>query len=233
MSSLRLAAGAAALLGLSGVASAAEGCAPGAECYRKVVQGPVYGVAAVPVLVRPGRTVAHTVPARFATMPHEVTRRPAHTVARVTPAEYSTVAETVLIAPAHRKWSVTVDAHGREVGCWVTVPARTAIRHRTVMTRAPETYRGAVPAVTAVRHRAVMVAPPSVVHETLPPVVVTHHRRVLVQPATATWQPLSGGRCADCRDPADPYGGRYGKIGDPGLLGAYGPFGPGGLFADH
>lgn len=113
-------------------------------CYRHVVTPPVYGTVAETVMVRAPRTVAHTIPGA-----------------------YETVAEKVLVAPPRKVWQVTRDAYGQLVGCWVVVPARYAVRHRTVMVRAPQ-----------------------LVHETIPPVYATRHREVLVRPASAGWQPI-------------------------------------------
>jgi hypothetical protein len=134
-----------ALAGLALSASAAlAGGAPCTTCYQKVVHPPVYGVEHERVMVRAPRT--HT---------------------QVIPAEYATVSETVQVAPAHRVWQVTRDAHGREVGCWVTVPARYATRHRQVLVRAEQIVPVAIPAVYG-----------------------TVARKVLVEPARAAWEPL-------------------------------------------
>ncbi len=38
-----------------------------------------------------------------------------------------------MVHPARKVWQVTRDGWGREVGCWVTVPAQYATQHRQVM----------------------------------------------------------------------------------------------------
>jgi hypothetical protein len=73
-----------------------------------------------------------------------------------------------MISPPRKEWMVTRDAFGNAVGCWVVVPAQYAVRHRTVMVRAPQ-----------------------VVHETVPPVYASHRRTVMVQPGTSGWQPMA------------------------------------------
>ncbi|MGY2047213.1 hypothetical protein [Methylobacterium sp. JK268] len=121
------------------------GCAS-ADCYRYVTTPPVYDTVAEQVMVRPARTITH-----------------------VTPPVYDTVAEQVLVSPPRRVWQTSYDASGALVGCWVTTPARYAVRHRRVLVRAPE-----------------------VVPEVIPPAYATYQRRVLVSPARAGWVPAGG-----------------------------------------
>ena len=84
-----------------------------------MVTPPVYGAIAEKVMVRAPRTVAHAIPG-----------------------EYGAVAEKVMISPPRKAWTVTRDAYGNLVGCWVVVPARFAVQHRTVMVRAPQVVQG-------------------------------------------------------------------------------------------
>lgn len=136
----------AAAFGLSALATPALAGGGCLGCYRHVVTPAVYGAVAEQVMVRAPRTVAHAIPG-----------------------QYETVAERVMIAPPRKVWQVSRDAYGRVVGCWVVVPAQYAVRHRTVMVRAPQ-----------------------MVHQTLPAVYATRHRDVLVQPASSGWQPIGG-----------------------------------------
>lgn len=140
-----LLASAALLLASSPALAGGAGCG-GAECYRRVVTPPVYGTVSQQVMVRP--------PERYAT---------------TVPGEFTTVAERVLVAPASRVWQVSRDAYGHTVGCWVTVPARYAVRHRQVMVRPPQVVQHYQPAQYAVQHR-----------------------QVLVQPVRAGWAPVGG-----------------------------------------
>lgn len=167
----------AAALGILGSSSALAGgfgCG-GADCYRHVVSPPVYGAVAEPVMVRP---------------PHHYTA--------ITPGEFTVVSERVLVAPPGRVWQVSRDAYGNTVGCWVTTPARYAVRHRQVMVRPPQLVRHYQPAQYAVQHR-----------------------RVLVQPARSGWEPIGGGYARPS------YAGGYadagfGPVGGPvgGLVGS-------------
>jgi hypothetical protein len=126
-----------ALAGLALSASAAlAGGAPCVTCYREVVHAPVYGAHHERVMVRAPRTVSHVIPAR-----------------------YETVTETVVVAPARKVWQVTVDAHGRKVGCYVTIPAQYETRHRQVMVRAEQIVPVAIPAVYGSVARPVLLEP--------------------------------------------------------------------------
>lgn len=101
-----------AALALSALPAAAGdyGCA--GDCYRRAWLPPVYGAVAEQTPVRAPRTYA-----------------------LVTPPEYRRIEETVMIRPARRIWTVRRDAWGRRIGCWVEIPARYAVRPRTVMVR--------------------------------------------------------------------------------------------------
>jgi hypothetical protein len=128
-----------------GAAQAGQGC--GGECYREATLPPVYGTVSERVLVSPPRT-------------YDI----------VTPAEYRTVDETIVVAPARREWQVTRDAYGQRVGCWVDVPARYAVRQRTVMVR-----------------------PATSVPYTHYPIYGTREHTVLVEPARRAWVPAGRG----------------------------------------
>ncbi|MCA0422926.1 MAG: hypothetical protein LCH61_06315, partial [Proteobacteria bacterium] len=124
------------VLALSGSAAAGDYC--GANCYRKVVTPPQYATVAETVQVRPAAVARRVQPAEYGTVHEQVVVRPARTVARVSPARYGTVAETVMVSPGGKRWQVTRDAYGNEIGCWVNTPAQYATRYRTVMVQ-PET----------------------------------------------------------------------------------------------
>jgi hypothetical protein len=184
----------AALIASSMAAAAGQGgCA---TCYQKVVSPPVYQTVAEKVLVQPARTIARHVPAEYGTVAERVMVQPPRTIAHHVPAQYQTVAEKVLVAPASKVWQVSHDAHGREIGCWVTKPAQYAIQHRTVMVRPASVSHEVVPAVYAERHRTVVTRPATVHHEMIPAVYGVRHRQEMVAPASAHWQPVGHGRRA-------------------------------------
>ncbi len=185
-------AGAAAVLaGLIGSASSAfaGGCV-GQQCYQRVVSPPVYETATETFMVTPPKTIAHVRPAEYGAVTETVVVRPAHTVKHVVPGEVQTIAERVLVAPATRRWEVTVDAYGRTIGCWVTVPARYETRYRQVMTRAPSVAVQHVPAVLGTQQRTVMVRPATVHHKHIPARFATVSATVQVAPARAHWAPM-------------------------------------------
>jgi hypothetical protein len=229
---------AAALLANITLAQAGEpGCT---TCYQKIVTPPVYRSVNETVMVRPAQTIAHQTPAQFQTM-HErvvvrpaqtyareippqmgvvnetIMVRPAQTIARQTPAQMGSVAEQVMVSPARKEWQVTVDAHGRKIGCWVNIPAQYAVQHRTVVVRPAQVHHEVIPAAYETRSRQVGVRPAQVVHETTPAVYGTQARTVMVRPAqvhhqvipaayatrqrvemvapaSASWQPIDGRR---------------------------------------
>jgi hypothetical protein len=185
---LRSAMFAAVVLGASAVtAQAGGGCK---NCYEKVVTPPVYRTVAEQVLVRPAQTVAHATPAQYGTVHETVMVRPAQTVARHIPAVTQTVAETVMVSPARKEWQVTVDAHGRKIGCWVKIPAQYATQHRTVVVRPAGVVHETIPAQYATQARTVMVRPAQVHHQVIPAEYGVRHRTEMVAPASAHWQPL-------------------------------------------
>jgi hypothetical protein len=179
---------AAMLLASLGAAQAGgQGCA---TCYEKVVHPPQYATRHETVMVRPQQTIAHAMPPEYATLHEKVMVRPSRTYARVIPAETSVVAEKVLVAPARKEWQVTVDAHGRKIGCWVDVPAQYAVRHRHVTVRPEQIIHETVPAEYGVQARQVMVRPPQVHHQVIPAQYATQTRVEQVAPATASWRPV-------------------------------------------
>jgi hypothetical protein len=182
-------AAAALLSGVMAAQAGGEGCR---TCYQKVVSPAQYRTVAETVMVRPAQTVAHTTPAVYGTVHEKVIVRPAQTIARTIPAQMGTVAETVMVAPARKEWQVTMDAHGRKIGCWVKIPAQYATQHRTVVIRPAQVVHETIPAVYGTQARHVMVRPAQVHHETIPAKYATHHRTEMVAPATASWQPMGG-----------------------------------------
>jgi hypothetical protein len=166
---------AAVLAATAVTAQAGEGCK---TCYQRVSH--------------PAQTVAHTTPAQYGTVHETVKVRPAQTIARHIPAEMGTVAETVMVAPASKKWVIKHDAHGREIGCWVKVPAQYATQHRTVVTRPAQVVHEVIPAQYATQARTVMVRPAQVHHQVIPAEYGVRHRTEMVAPATDSWQPIGG-----------------------------------------
>jgi hypothetical protein len=179
---------AAIVLGSSiAAANAGGGCK---TCYEKVVHPPVYRTVPETVMVRPAQTVAHATPAQYGTVHERVLVRPAQTVARHIPAVMGSVAETVMVAPARKEWQMKRDAHGREIGCWVKIPAQYATQHRAVVIRPAQTVHDVIPAEYGTRARTVVTRPAQVHHQVIPAEFATRHRTELVQPATASWQPI-------------------------------------------
>jgi hypothetical protein len=182
---------AAAALVLSAAAAQAGGVGC-KTCYQRVVHPAQYQTVAEKVLVSPARTVAHATPAVYGTVHEKVMIRPAQTVARHIPAVTQTVAETVMVSPARKEWQVTRDAHGREVGCWVKIPAQYATQHRTVVVRPAGTVHEVIPAQYGTQARHVVVQPARVHHEVIPAQYGVRHRTEMVAPASESWQPVGG-----------------------------------------
>jgi hypothetical protein len=180
---------AAAALMLGTTAAMAGGHCQGSACYKLVVTPPAYAQVSEQVLVRPAQRIARHIPAEYGTVSETVTVRPAQTFARHIPAVYGTTAETVLVSPARKVWQVSVDAHGHKVGCWITVPAQYATRHRQVVIREAQVVHETIPAVHAERHRRVLVRPASVAHDVIPAAYETRHRHVMVHPGSKAWAP--------------------------------------------
>ncbi|MGL5114648.1 MAG: hypothetical protein ACRC7G_09335 [Beijerinckiaceae bacterium] len=186
---LTLSAAAMVMAAVTPAAAGGQGCV---NCYQKVVSPPVYRTVHETVQVRPAQTVAHVSPAQYGTVHEKVVVRPGHTIARTIPAEHGVVAETVMVSPARKEWQVTVDAHGRKIGCWVTVPAQYATHHRTVVTRPASVVHHHVPAVYGVRAHTVVTRPSQVHHQVIPAEYATRQRHEMVAPPTASWQPIGG-----------------------------------------
>ncbi len=178
---------------IASIGAAQAGGAGCADCYEKVVTPPRYATRTETVMVRPQQTIQHVSPAQYGVVHEKVMVRPPMTYARKIPGEYGVVAEKVMVAPARREWQVTVDAHGRKIGCWVTVPAQYAVQHRQVMVRAPQVIHETAPAEYGVQARKVMVRPAQVHHQVIPAEYATQHRVEMVAPATSSWQPLNRG----------------------------------------
>ena len=181
---------AAAAIALGSTAAVAGGQCQGGSCYKLVVTPPAYSHVAEQVLVRPAQRIARHIPAEYGTVSETVTVRPAQTFARRIPAVYGTTAETVMVAPERKVWQVSIDAHGHKVGCWVTVPAQYATRHRQVVIREAQVVHETIPAVHAERHRRVLVRPATVEHEVIPAAYETRHRQVMVHPGSKAWAPV-------------------------------------------
>lgn len=170
---------AAALLS-AGAAQACNGC------YQKVTTPAVYQTHQQHYVVRPAQTHYNKIPAQYATVQRQVLVRPAQKIAHHVPTVTQTVAETVMIAPATKVWSVTRDAFGREVGCWVTKPAQYATRHRTVIVRPASVSYSVIPAQYRTYSEQVQVRPAQLVAHTTPAVVATRNVTQMVAPATAS-----------------------------------------------
>lgn len=185
--------GVAAVLAASVISSAAvaggSGCA---NCYKKVVHPPVYRTTAETVMVRPAMAVPQHIPAEYGHVTEKVLVQPERTIAHRTAPQYATVAEKVLVSPARKVWQVTRNAHGHEIGCWVTVPAQYAVQHRHVMVSPGHVVHQHVPAVYAHQTRTVQLRAAKTVHHVVPAEYAVQHRTEMVQPATASWKPIGG-----------------------------------------
>ena len=178
---------------LAGATAAdASGCAPGSSCYRKVTTPAVYGTYSRSVLVRPAQTSFSKIPAQYATATENIVVRPAQQIPIHHPAITQTVSEKVMVQPASKVWSVTRDAHGNEVGCWVEKPAVYAVQQRTVVVQPATTSYKTIPAEYGTIQRQVVVSPERLVAHTTPPVYATQTYQAQIAPATASWQPVGG-----------------------------------------
>lgn len=171
-------------------AAQAGGCAPGSSCYRKVTTPAVYGTYQQSVLVRPAQTSFAKIPAQYATTTEQVMVRPAQQIPIHHPAVTQTVSERVLVQAATKVWSVTRDAHGNEVGCWVEKPAVYATQQRTVIVQPATTSYQTTPAEYRTFQRQVVVSPERLVAQTTPAVYTTQTYQAQVAPATTSWQPI-------------------------------------------
>jgi hypothetical protein len=179
-----------ALVGLISTAEAGGHCR---NCFQKVEHPALYRTVAETVQVRPAQTVAHVTPAQYGIVHEKVLVRPAQTIAREIPAQLGTVAEQVMVSPPRKEWQVTVDAHGRQIGCWVKIPAQYAVRHRTVVVQPAQIEHHTIPAVYETRAHKVEVRPQQVHHQVIPPQFATQHRTEMVAPASSSWQPIHSG----------------------------------------
>lgn len=178
------------LLVLSDHAYAGGAGCYGSQCYQRIDTPPTYGTVSRQVMVSPGGVQRHVTPAEYGSVNETVVVQPARTVARHVPAVTSTVAERVMVAPASRRWQVTRDAYGREVGCWVDVPAQYGVQHRTVVVRPSAVAYDTIPEVTATRTRSVMTRPAQVHETVIPPTYSTQHQTVMTSPGGSYWQPM-------------------------------------------
>jgi hypothetical protein len=187
----RLAFGVGMLFSVTSTAEAGGTCR---NCFEKVEHPALYRTVAETVQVRPAQTVVHVTPAQYG-MVHETRLvRPEQIIVRETPARLGTVAERVMVSPPRKEWQVTVDAYGRQIGCWVKVPAQYALQERTVVIRPAQFEQYVIPAGYETRARKVLIAPEQVQRQVIPAQYQTQVRSELVQPASRSWQPLHGGR---------------------------------------
>ncbi len=177
-----------ALLVGGGEAQAAD-CV-GEACYKLVKTPPVYRTIEKTRLVRPARTQARLVPARYGYVTENVMTEPGHTIAHHRPAQFTSVSEKVMISPPTRRWEVRTDAFGNTFGCWVDVPAQFGYQQRTVQVQPASVEYETVPAVYVQRQRQVMLQPTRVVRETIPPVYETRRKQVMVSPGAKYWEPF-------------------------------------------
>lgn len=175
---------------LAGSSAALAGGNCRGNCYQHVNHPPVYGTVAETVQVRPAQTYARQVAPVYGSVHETIVVQPEHRVQRVIPAQYSVVAENVMVSPARKVWQVTRDGWGREIGCWVTVPAHYGVRHRHVQVSEERVIYDTIPAVYGSRERTVLVKPGYVTHQTIPAEYATRHRHVQVAPGYSGWQPL-------------------------------------------
>jgi hypothetical protein len=161
-------------------------------CFRKVASPPLYQTVTEPVLIQPSHVIAHTLPAQYQQVSQRVLVRPARVVAHYIAPVAQTVGEQVLVQQGGRVWSVTRDAYGQEIGCWVNTPPVYATQYHTVVVQPGSTQYETIPAEYEDVSRTVMVQPASAQYETIPAVYGAQSRQVLVQPGAVGWQPIGG-----------------------------------------
>jgi hypothetical protein len=142
------------------------------------------------VLVQPPRTTFAKILAQYATTAEKVMVRPAQTIPHHHPAITKTVSERILVQPASKVWTVTRDAHGAEVGCWVEKPAVYSTQLRTVVVQPATTSYTTIPAEYRTIHRQVVVSPERLIAQTSPAVYATQYYQAQIAPATTSWQPI-------------------------------------------
>jgi len=175
---------------VSGTAMAGGAGCYGSQCYQRVDAPPTYATYSEQVMVSPGRVQRHVSPAEYGSVAETVVVQPERTVARQVPAVTSTVAEKVMVSPGGKRWQVTRDAYGREIGCWVYDPPRYAVQHRTVVVQPASLAYETIPAVTATRHRTVMTRPAQVHESVVPATYATRHRTVMTSTGGSYWSPI-------------------------------------------
>ena len=163
----------------------------GNACYRRVNHPAAYGTFSRSVLVSPERTVFEKIPAQYATTTEQIMVRPAQTVPHHIPAVTQSVAEQVMVSPASKFWSVTRNAHGEEVGCWVHKAAVYSTQYRNVIVRPASTTYSTIPAEYRTITRQVAVSHERLVARTIPAVYSTQSYQAQVSPASASWQSLN------------------------------------------
>jgi hypothetical protein len=99
-----------------------------------------------------------------------------------------------MVSPARKEWQIKRDTHGREIGCWVKIPAQYATHHRTIVVQPARVVHDVIPAQYGMQARHVLVRPAQVHHQVIPAEYGLRHRTEMVAPATAGWQPISHGR---------------------------------------
>ncbi|MDB5532517.1 MAG: hypothetical protein JWO28_832 [Hyphomicrobiales bacterium] len=176
-------------LSAAGSAQAGDGC-----CYQRVTTPPVYGAVQEQVMVSPPRTVALQSPAEYGEVTERIVTRPARSYARSIPAITQSVAEQVMVQPGGKVWSVTRDAYGREVGCWVMQPPVYNTVYRTVVVQPASVTYETEPAEYATVRRPVQVRPAQTYYQNTPATYATQTRQVMVQPGYDGWQSLGGHR---------------------------------------
>ena len=177
-----------AALGFTSTAEAA-GCY-GSSCFQKVTTPPVYGTYTRSLLVRPQQTTFAKIPAQYATTAEQVMVRPAQQVPHHHPAVTNIVSEQVMVQAASKVWSITRDAHGREIGCWVVKPAVYETRQRAVVVRPAAITYSTIPAEYRTIHRQVVVSPERLVAQTTPAVYSTQAYQAQISPGSTSWQPI-------------------------------------------
>ena len=198
--------------GLSMVAPAAafdhkrqSGC-NSAECYEKVRQPDLYGIAQRSVMLEPGRTEVVHQPAAIEIRPQRVEVvpgmwhaqrssalygsyqkhvmvKPAQVSVSHTPAVYQTVHEQML-SGGHVRWVRVRDAHDRERLCKVVTPGKMMSMARRVMVSPAHTSENVVPAIYRPVTRSVLVKPAKTHYTYQNPVHQFVDNVNVIQPAT-------------------------------------------------
>jgi hypothetical protein len=177
-----------------------------AECYEKVRQPDVYGIAQRPVMLEPGRTEVVHQPAAIQIRPQRVEVVPGMWHAQRSAALYGSYQKHVMVKPAqvsfshtsavyktvhehvmsggHVRWERVRDAHGRERLCKVVVPGKMMSMARRVMVSPAHTSETVVPAVYRPVTRSVLVKPAKTHYTYRNPVHQIVDNVNVIQPAT-------------------------------------------------